>query len=359
MSFPARAIIAALCIVLLFSLTGRVSAKDSFKTSPRCDGEYITFPKDNTSITIALDPSGKTSVMRSGAGIYHIREDERVHLNDIDLDTPESGADIIVLDIDFDGRPEFLLKFDSSGTNQYYFLVDETGAPLCEKLFNDPNMEFSNPTFQTATRTITAWDRSGGLATYSLYKFRSGQYFLSEETEPIYEASRLMLERRIEHLTPEKTRSTVRYYGDMTNKPVKLRTISKTPLYAHADDEMPSGKYLNKGEVVIIIDAAVGECGHMLHVRGQQSRVSGWAPEEAFLVRTTQDTFLAAAPGSTDPVPNNLSGPYIPAYTELPMLTERKDRHGQIWLEVYFLEGDISGWVLGSETMPVPLPEMS
>ncbi len=354
--FPTRIFGAALFAALLIASPTRVAAEAGPRAPERGDGEYITLSLNEVMYVINPERSDWASLVRSGSGVYLSRGNERTYLGDIDLDTPGAGADIIVLDADFDGRPEFLLKFDSSDTNQYYYLVDEKGAPLGEKLFGDPDMELCNPTFQTATRTITAWDRSGGLATYSLYKFRNGQYFLSEETEPVYEASRLMLERRIEFPGPDKTRTTLRYYGDTTNKPVRLRTVSKTPLYALADDEAPSGKHLNQGDMVIITDAAVGEAGHMLKVHGPQSRTEGWAPEEAFLVRTVQDAFLAGKPGSLDPAPGNLSGPYIPTDTELPVRGERKSRDGQTWLEVYFLEGDASGWVREAETISVLVP---
>ena len=354
MSFPARIISAALFAALLVSSPGRALAESGPREPERGDGEYISLSLNEVMYIINPERSDWASLVRSGSSVYLSRGNERVYLGDISIDNP-GGADVIVLDADFNGRPEFLLKFDSSDTNQYYYLVDETGAPLGEKLFGDPNMELCNPTFQTATRTITAWDRSGGLASYSLYKFRNGQYFLNEETEPVYEASRLMLERRIEYPGTDKTRSSVRYYGDATNKPVKLRTVSKVSLYAQPDDETPSGKHLNKGDVVTVMDAAVGEGGHMLKVRG---RHDGWAPEEAFLVRTVQDAFLAAGPGSSEPAPGNLSGPYIPADTELPVLAARKTKADQTWLEVYFLEGDATGWVRETETTAAPLPKL-
>lgn len=353
--FPARIISAALLAALLLSSPGRALGESGPREPERGDGEYISLSLNEVMYIINPERSDWASLVRSGSGVYLSRNGERTYLGDIDLDNPGAGADVIVLDADFDGRPEFLLKFDSSDTNQYYYLVDETGAPLGEKLFGDPNMELCNPTFQTATRTITAWDRSGGLATYALYKFRNGQYFLSEETEPIYEASRLLLERRIEYLSADKTRASVRYYGDAANKPVKLRTVSKVPLYEQADDEAPSGKFLNKGDTVVIMDAAMGESGHMLKVRG---RHEGWAPEEAFLVRAIADAFLAAAPGSEDPAPGNLSAPYIPVDTELPVLAARKIKTDQVWLKVYFLEGDATGWVRESETTAVPLPAL-
>ena len=353
MSFPTRIISAALLTALLLSLPGRALA-ESGREPEQGDGKYITLSLDNVQYVIASDSDSWTSLERSGPKVYLRKSDERVYLGNIDIDNP-GGSDVIVLDADFDGQPEFLLKFDSSDTNQYYYMVGENGAPLGEKLFGDPNMELCNPTFQTATRTITAWDRSGGLATYALYKFRNGQYFLSEETEPIYEASRLMLERRIEYLNADKIRSSVRYYGDTANKPVKLRTVSKVSLYEQADDETPLNKSLTPGDVVTITDAAVGGGGHMLKVRG---RHEGWAPEEAFLVRTVQDAFLAAAPGSSEPTPENLSGPYIPVDTELPVLAARKIKADQTWLEVYFLEGDATGWVREDEAAAVPLPEL-
>ena len=162
-----------------------------------------------------------------------------------------------------------------------------------------------------------------------------------------------MLERRIEYLGPDKTRANLRYYGDTANKPVRLRVVNKAPLYTQAEDEIPSDKHLNKGQTVVIVDAAVGEGGHMLKVGG---RYEGWTPEEAFLVRTAQEAFLAAAPGSEETAPDNLSAPYIPVDTELPVLAARQSR-GQTWLEVYFLEGDVSGWVREAETVPVALPE--
>ena len=345
-------------MALLFFAPAQGRENTSQREPERGDGEYITLLLDNVSYIIDPTLNDLTALTRSGAGVYLTRDGERVYLGDIDLNNPGMGADVIVLDADFDGQPEFLLKFDSSDTNQYYYLVDKTGLPLGEKLFGDPEMEFSNPTFQTATRSITAWDRSGGLSSYALYKFRNGQYFLSEETEPVYEASRLVLERRIEYIGPDKTRSTLRYYGDTANKPVKLRVVSEAPLYEQADAEAPSDKRLNKGETTVVIDAAEGEGGHMLSIRRPQGRTAAWTPEETFLVHTTKDAFLAASPDSADPTPDNLSAPYIPVDTDLPVLAARKGRDGQVWLEVYFLEGDVSGWVREAETAPVPLPQL-
>lgn len=354
--FPARIITTAIVLALLYSAPASGRDTRAQREPERGDGKYMTLSLNNVAYIINPDLDDWTALIRSDAAVYLSRGGERTYLGDIDLNNPDVGADVIVLDANFDGRPEFLLKFDSSDTNQYYYLVDETGTHLGESLFGDPDMEFCNPTFQSATRTITAWDRSGGLSSYTLYKFHNGRYALSEETEPVYEASRLMLERRIEYPGPDKTRAALRYYGDAANKPVKLRVVSKTPLYAQADDEAPSGKHLNKGETVIIVDAAVGEGGHMLKVSPGQNRSAYWAPEEAFLARTTQDAFLAAAPGSEEAAPDNLSAPYIPADTELPVLAARQSR-GQTWLEVYFLEGDVSGWIREAETTPVALPE--
>ena len=88
-----------------------------------------------------------------------------------------------------------------------------------------------------------------------------------------------------------------------------------------------------------------------------RGRNADWAPEEAFLVRTTKDAFLAAGPDSLEAAPGNLSKPYIPMDTELPVLTARKGRGGLAWLEVYFLEGDARGWIKESEVAPAPLPK--
>ena len=356
MPFLTRTAAMALCLAFCLALP-RGAWPDSGPREPaQGDGLYFSLPLEDTMYVIASDQHNWTALLRSGPAIFFVRNDERTYLGDIDLSNP-GGPDVVVLDANFDGRPEFMLKFDSSDTNQYYYLVDEHGAALGENLFGDPDMEFCNPTFQTTTRSITAWDRSGGLATYSLYKFRNGRYFLSEETEPIYEASCLMLERHIEYLGPDKTRSTVRYYGDMSGKAVKLRTVSKVSLRAKADAETPTNQHLNRGDLVIITDAAVGMSGHMLKVRRQQGRLEGWAPEEAFLVRTTKDAFLAAGPDSLEAAPGNLSKPYIPMDTELPVLTARKGRGGLAWLEVYFLEGDARGWIKESEVAPAPLPK--
>ena len=354
--FPARIITTAIVLALLYSAPALGRDAHGQRGPERGDGKYMTLSLNNVAYIIDPELNDLTALARSDAAVYLMRNGERTYLGDIDLSAPDVGADVIVLDANFDGRPEFLLKFDSSDTNQYYYLVDDTGTHLGESLFGDPDMEFCNPTFQSATRTITAWDRSGGLSSYTLYKFRNDRYVLSEETELVYEASRLMLERRTEYLGPDKTRATLRYYGDAANKPVRLRVVSKTPLYAQADDETPSGKHLNKGETVVVVDAAVGEGGHMLKVGSARGRGADWAPEEAFLVRTAQEAFLAAAPGSEDAAPDNLSAPYIPMNTELPVLAARQNR-GQTWLEVYFLEGDVSGWVREAETMPVALPE--
>ena len=354
--FPARIITTAIVLALLYSAPALGRDAHSQRGPERGDGKYMTLSLNNVAYIIDPELNDWAALTRSDAAVHLMRGDERIYLGDIDLSTPDVGADVIVLDANFDGRPEFLLKFDSSDTNQYYYLVDENGAHLGESLFGDPDMEFCNPTFQSATRTITAWDRSGGLASYTLYKFRNGRYVLSEETEPVYEASRLMLERRIEYLGPDKTRVTLRYYGDAANKPVRLRVVSKAPLYSQADDEAPSGKHLDKGETAVIVDASVGQGGHMLQASAARGRSSGWTPEEAFLVRVTQDAFLAAAPGSEEAATDNLSAPYIPVDTELPVLAARQSR-GQTWLEVYFLEGDVSGWVREGETMPVALPE--
>ncbi len=358
--FPARIIMTALLAALLCAAPalGRdAQSHDQAQRQPeRGDGTYMTLSLNNVSYIIDPQLKDLAALTRSDASVYFSRGDDRVYLGDIDLNSPGVGADVIVLDANFDGRPEFLLKFDNSDTNQYYYLVDDTGTHLGEALFGDPEMEFCNPTFQSATRSITAWDRSGGLASYALYKFRNGHYFLSEETEPVYEASRLMLERRTEYLGPEKTRSTLRYYGDAANRPVRLRVVSKAPLYVQADDEAPSGKYVQAGEAVVVMDAAVGEGGHMLKVGSGRGRAEGWAPEEAFLVRLTQNAFLAAGPGSQDAAPENLSAPSIPANTELPVRAARQSR-GETWLEVYYLEGDAAGWIRASETTPAPLPE--
>ena len=354
--FPARIIITAIVLALLSSAPALGRDARAQREPERGDGKYMTLSLNKVAYIINPGLDDLTALTRSDAAVYLLRGGEPTYLGDIDLTNPDVGADVIVLDANFDGRPEFLLKFDSSDTNQYYYLVDETGTSLGESLFGDPDMEFCNPTFQSATRTITAWDRSGGLSSYALYKFRNGRYALSEETEPVYEASRLMLERRIEYTGPDKTRATLRYYGDAANKPVRLRVVSKTPLYVQADDEAPSGKHLNKGDTMVIVDAAVGQDGHMLKVSSGRGRNADWAPEEAFLVRTTQDAFLAAAPGSEEAAPDNLSAPYIPADTELPVLAARQSR-SQTWLEVYFLEGDVTGWVRETETAPVALPE--
>ena len=366
--FPARIITAAMLVAMLVALLcagpalgrdaqsqGQGQTQDQ-RQPERGDGTYMTLSLNNVSYIIDPQLKDLAALTRSDASVYFSRGDERVYLGDIDVNSPGAGADVIVLDANFDGRPEFLLKFDSSDTNQYYYLVDDTGTHLGEALFGDPEMEFCNPTFQSATRSITAWDRSSGLASYALYKFHKGRYALSEETEPVYEASRLMLERRTEYLGPEKTRSTLRYYGDTTNKPVRLRVVSKAPLYAQADDEAPSGKYVQTGETVVVMDAAVGEGGHMLKVGSGRGRAEGWVPEEAFLVRLTQNAFLAAGPGSQDAAPENLSAPSIPANTELPVRAARQSR-GETWLEVYYLEGDAAGWIRASETTPAPLPE--
>ncbi len=351
--FPARslAVIFFIAAVLFAPYAGR--AESDRREAERGDGEYISFPGDNAQIAIAFDPSGRSFVERSGSEVYLLRSGERVYLGDIDLKNP-GGADVIVFDADFDGRPEFLLKFDSSDPNQYYYLVDDSGASLGEALFGDPEMEFSNPTFQAATRTLTLWDRSGGLASYQIYKFRKGAYVLEEETEPIYEASRMLLERRIEHLGGDKTRASVRYYGDLDNKPVRLRVISKAFLYEQADAEEPSRRSLERGGFVIVIDAGEGNAGHMLKVA--QGRLSGWVPEEAFLVRTLRDCLLVASPGSKEPVAGNLSDGHIPKDTDLPVLALRKAKDGSAWLQVYFLEGDVSGWVSEADTDAVPLP---
>lgn len=353
--FPARGLAVIFFTVALFFAPAGANAGPDRRAAEHGDGEYVTFPEDNTQISMAFDPSGHSFLERSGSGVYLLRDGERIYLGDIDLRNP-GGADVIVFDADFDGRPEFMLKFDSSDPNQYYYLVDETGASLGETLFGDAEMEFANPTFQAATRSLTLWDRSGGLATYQIYKFRNGAYTLKEETEPIYEASRLLLERRIEPLGEDKSRATVRYYGDLESKPVRLRVMSKVFLYEQADAEKPTRKNLAEGAVVVVLDAAEGNAGHMLKV--SQGGLAGWAPEEAFLVHTLQDCLLVATPGSKEPAPGNLSDDQIPQGTDLPVLEARKGPGGQTWLKVYFLEGDVFGWVSATDVFAVPLPEL-
>ncbi len=164
----------------------------------------------------------------------------------------------------------------------------------------------------------------------------------------------MLLERRIEHLGGDKTRASVRYYGDLDNKPVRLRVISKVFLYEQADAEKPSRKSLERGGFVTVIDAGEGNAGHMLKVA--QGRLSGWAPEEAFLVHTLRDCLLVASPGAKEPVSGNLSNGHIPKDTDLPVLMTRPAKDGGVWLQVYFLESDVSGWVREDDTDAVPLP---
>ncbi len=354
-----RFCLASLLCALILLLGADISAAEH--NHLQGDGEYIFLETDNVPQAISLDPSGNTRLVRYRKEVWLLRvnelqEEERIFLGKVDLRNPEA-AEVIVLDADYDGRPEFLLKFDSSNPNQFYCLVDENGEPLGEALFNDPYMEFANPTFQASTHTLTAWDRSGGLATYIIYKYRSGQYLLTEETEIMYEASRLILERRTQYLGNGKTRENVRAYGDMDNKPVRLSVAAKVRLFAQPEDEEPSRHTLSAGQSIIVTDAAVGPNGHRLKVQQPNSGVSGWVPEEAFLILLTEDSFLAAAPGSSEPAPGNLSGPYIPADTEVALLGVRQAQDGQVWCKVYYLEGDVTGWIKKSETTAVELPE--
>lgn len=324
------------------------------------DGEYLYLEAGEPK-SFNLDPDGNLRLLKLRKEIWLLRLDEqqseeRIFLGKVDPRSPEA-AEVIVLDANFDGRPEFLLKFDGSKPNQFYCLVNERGEPLGEALFADPDMEFANPTFQSSSRTLTAWDRSGGAAAFTAYKFRNGRYQLTEETEIIYEVSRLVLERLIRYQADGKSRTSVRMYGDVENKPVRLRSAGKTPLFAQPGDETPTRRILPAGQSVLVVDAAVGPDGHRLKIRRPDDGLTGWTPEEAFLILVTDDCFLAEAPGSDQPVQNNLNEPYIPAYTELPLLNARKAKDGQVWYKVYYLEGDVTGWIKQAETMAVDLPE--
>ena len=118
--FPARIIITAIVLALLYSAPASGRDSRAQREPERGDGKYMSLSLNNVAYIINPDLDDWTALIRSDAAVYLSRGNERTYLGDIDLDNPDVGADVIVLDADFDGRPEFLLKFDSSDTNQYY-----------------------------------------------------------------------------------------------------------------------------------------------------------------------------------------------------------------------------------------------
>lgn len=333
-------------------------------TKARAGGEAELYLESGKAVSLPsiLDPLRIMRVKRVVEKIYLLRENTSILLGILGDPDTGNGPDVIALDINFDGEPEFLLRETGGNLQSEYYLVDARGKrDMAKQLFphgttNEGlgNNCFELPELNATNKTLSFRHRSGATSITETYAFREGSYSLAESTGPASEASAFLLEKRIRYTVNGKQQGhTLRLYADTSNKPVRAMLLENTPLY-------PDMKALNATKPALPLPAAtpvtlldIVETADGRWFRVATSEKQGWIAERSLLA-------YAAAPINPLELPEKKTlsaskrfmNPVFAAQQALLVLEQHRDTKGELWARVYNSEG-LTGWVRQVELAPV------